>query len=64
MKNNEKNYNITAGPVAQLDRVPDFESEGQEFESLQGHHLISKGNNHEMKLRAKDFFVSITTLYF
>ncbi len=28
------------GPVAQLDRVPDFESEGQEFESLQGHQII------------------------
>lgn len=25
--------------VAQLDRVSDYESEGQEFESLQGHHI-------------------------
>lgn len=41
LKNNEKNYNIPAGPVAQLDRVPDFESEGQEFESLRGHHFFS-----------------------
>lgn len=31
---------VVAGPVAQLDRVPDFESEGQEFESLRGHHFL------------------------
>lgn len=27
--------------VAQLDRVSDYESEGQEFESLRGHHSNS-----------------------
>lgn len=40
---------LTSGPnplgtstalVAQLDRVFDYESKGQEFESLRGHHLI------------------------
>ena len=29
-------------PVAQLDRAPDYESGGQEFESLRARHLSSK----------------------
>ena len=31
-----------SAPVAQLDRAPDYESGGQEFESLRVRHLISQ----------------------
>ena len=30
-------YNTRSAPVAQLDRVSDYESEGREFESLPAH---------------------------
>ena len=32
-------------PVAQLDRVPDYESVGRMFESCRAHHLRIKGAN-------------------
>lgn len=32
-------------PVAQLDRVSDYESEGREFESLPAHHAPHRGRN-------------------
>ena len=32
--------NIGIGPVAQLDRAPDFESVGRVFESRRGHHKL------------------------
>ena len=36
-------YNTRSAPVAQLDRVSDYESEGREFESLPAHqdHLLN-----------------------
>ena len=34
-------YNTRSAPVAQLDRVSDYESEGREFESLPAHQVIS-----------------------
>ena len=48
---------LLRGPVAQLDRVPDFESEGQEFESLQGHHLVSKGEHYRNEVKSNRFFL-------
>ena len=48
---------LLRGPVAQLDRVPDFESEGQVFESLQGHHLVSKGERYSNEVKNKRFFL-------
>ena len=35
-------YNFTVAPVAQLDRVPDFESVGWEFESPRGRQMYKK----------------------
>ena len=37
-------------PVAQLDRAPDYESGGQEFESLRARHHLAPG------FRAKNFY--------
>ena len=48
-------YNTRSAPVAQLDRVSDYESEGREFESLPAH----QGNLLNGKL---PFFVFIFTI--
>lgn len=32
----------TRGPVAQLDRASDFESEGCAFKSCRGHHFLAE----------------------
>ena len=34
-------YNTRSAPVAQLDRVSDYESEGREFESLPAHQNLT-----------------------
>ena len=40
-------FNIT-GPLAQLDRASDFESEGREFESLRGHQYKQRLSLYEL----------------
>ena len=42
---NEWYYNACSAPVAQLDRVSDYESEGREFESLPAHHAPHRGRD-------------------
>ena len=55
---------LLRGPVAQLDRVPDFESEGQEFESLQGHHLVSKGERYSNEVKNKRIWERMAKLIY
>jgi hypothetical protein len=38
--NNRSNEQLYSAPVAQLDRVSDFGSDGYRFESYRAHHLV------------------------
>ena len=41
---------VVSGPLAQLDRASDFESEGREFESRRGHQYKQRLSLYELDL--------------
>ena len=53
-----------SAPVAQLDRAPDYESGGQEFESLRVRHLKSGISPHFPKEQFFPFLKANTGLYY